>query len=96
MSRKFQTKAIKTAFPQVHLAYLGQATGLTGRLTEKGLVVEFDDVELALAGVAKAKAETWSQYLRGGGNPRNRRSQGSIFASVARAIKEASHQPEEA
>lgn len=86
MTEKFRTEPIKTAFPHVHLAYLEEATGLTGTLTEKGLVIEFEEIELALAGLAKAKEKTWVQYLKQGGNPRNKRGHGAIFTAVAKAI----------
>ena len=52
-------------------------------------VVNFEDEAAALKAVAKAKDAHWSNYLRNGGNPRNKRSVGSQWAAVTKAISKA-------
>lgn len=51
--------------------------------------VSFESETEALAAVEAAKAKRVSDYLRAGGNPRNKRSFGSQFASVKKAITKA-------
>lgn len=52
-----------------------------------GYVLRFTDADAALAAVEAAKVAAVKGYLRAGGNPRNRRSFGSQFAAVKRAIE---------
>lgn len=48
--------------------------------------VSFDDADAAIAAVEAAKIAAVAEYIRNGGNPRNRRGYGSQFAAVKRAI----------
>jgi hypothetical protein len=48
--------------------------------------ITFESAEKALLAIEKAKAQAFKTYLEGGGNPRNKRSFGSSFASVKKAI----------
>lgn len=51
--------------------------------------VSFTDADAAIEAVEQAKLATVANYIRGGGNPRNRRAFGVQFAAVKRAIEAA-------
>lgn len=73
----------------------------TEALTAQGLVIDwpvpgrniftvtFTDTDEALAAVDAAKAQSWTEYLNAGGNRKNKRSFGSQFAAIKRAITKA-------
>jgi len=48
--------------------------------------VTFEDAEQAVKAVEVAKAEAFRKYCKNGGNPSNKRSFGSSFAAVKKAI----------
>ena len=48
--------------------------------------ITFENAENALLAIEKAKAQAFKTYLENGGNPKNKRSFGSSFASVKKAI----------
>jgi hypothetical protein len=58
-----------------------QVTQLDG-----GYTITFDDLDQALAAVEKAKNASWQQYLKSGGNPRNKRSHGTQYAAIKKAL----------
>ena len=49
----------------------------------------FDDKDAVLAACPKAKANEIRVYLKGGGNPSNKRSFGSTWGKLVRAIEAA-------
>lgn len=70
-------------------ASLLAAQGVTVEVVADTFTVSFDDAAVALAAVVKAKAAHWSQYLRQGGNARNKRAVGSQWSAIAKAITKA-------
>lgn len=65
-----------------------QPGGYRGRFTVR-YTVGFDNEADALAAVEAARNLAITNYLRGGGNPRNRRAFASQFAAVTKAIRQA-------
>lgn len=62
-------------------------TGVTvTTLADGSFTVSFDDLPAGLAAVAKAKDASWRQYLRAGGNARNKRAHGSQWSAVTKAM----------
>lgn len=51
--------------------------------------ISFTDSTAALAALELAKNEDWKQYLREGGNPRNKRGHGAQYAAIKKAILKA-------
>jgi hypothetical protein len=54
--------------------------------SNESFTITFQDADAALAAIEKAKNTAWMAYLKAGGNPRNKRSHGTQFAAVKRAI----------
>lgn len=59
-------------------------------LGSNAYTISFNDVDAAIAAIDNAKAQAWSAYLNQGGNPRNKRSFSSQFASTKKAVNAAS------
>lgn len=58
-------------------------------VVDGGYTITFDDLAQTLASIDKAKAQSWTSYLKSGGNPRNKRSHSSQFAAIANAVRKA-------
>lgn len=68
---------------------LADLAGITVTVTGDTFTVSFDNLAVALASVAKAKDAAWSDYLRNGGNARNKRAVGSQWSAIAKALTNA-------
>lgn len=55
-------------------------------LDDDTFTVTFADLDQAIKAVESIKQAAFSAYVRNGGNPRNKRSFGSQFASIKRAM----------
>jgi hypothetical protein len=83
-----QTTTITSAAAHDTVYWLRDA-GLDVEGIKEAFVVIFDDVDMALDCVKMASARAFANYVRQGGNARNKRAFGSQFAAVTKALRAA-------
>ena len=67
-----------------------EAAEVSGRF-ENGYTISFVNIDVAVAAIDKAKVRAVTEYLKNGGNPRNKRSIGAQFAAPRKAVLKAAY-----
>jgi hypothetical protein len=62
------------------------AYGIDALETDAGFVIRFTDADQCIEAINKAKIAAVASYLKGGGNPRNKRAIGTQYAAMKRAV----------
>ena len=83
---KYQTMGLTSQFRTAEKLTAIDTDAYSVAVTEGTYTVSFDDLEDALKALERAKAKAWNEYLRAGGNPRNKRAVSAQFASVKKAM----------
>ena len=86
------TKGITSRYRTADMLARYATDGVTVSITSEDqftntFTLTFTDVDDALALIETTKAATWADYMRAGGNSRNKRAHSTQFAAVKKAVQ---------